>query len=93
MIETIAAVAGATLAFLGAIGGAVHWFYRRGRIEQSLSGSVERHAEATVLLAAQVGGLRDTLEDHGNLLVEHHWRLKALEDTSVKVTVERTGSK
>lgn len=84
MIETVAAVAGSTLAFLGAIGGAIAWFYRRGKLEQSLSGSVERHAEATEMLAAQVGGLRDTLEEHGNLLVEHHWRLKALEGLGSK---------
>jgi hypothetical protein len=71
--------AGSTLAFLGVIGTAVAWFYKRGKSEQSLSSSVEKHAEATVLLAAQVGGLRDTLEDHGNLLIEHHWRIKALE--------------
>ncbi len=79
MIETVAVVAASTVAFLGTIAAAIAWFYRRGRLEQSLSGSVERHAEATEMLAAQVGGLRDTLEEHGNLLVEHHWRLKALE--------------
>jgi hypothetical protein len=93
MIETVAAIAGATTAFLGGGLGVIAWFYRRGKSEQSLSSSVEKHAEATELLAAQVGGLRDTLEDHGNKLVEHHWRLKALEDSGLKVTVEKTGSR
>lgn len=79
MIATVAAVAGGAVAFLTAIAAGIAWFYKRGKAEQSLSGSVERHAEATVLLAAQVGGLRDTLEAHGNTLVEHHWRIKALE--------------
>jgi hypothetical protein len=81
MIETAAVIAGAITAILGAILGIIAWFYRRGKSEQSLSSSVEKHAEATELLAAQVGGLRDTLEDHGNRLVEHHWRLKALEES------------
>lgn len=77
---TLAAVAGAVLAAMGSIGGILAWFYRRGRGEQRLSTSVDRNTEATTELAAQVGGLRDTLEAHGNTLTEHHWRLKALEE-------------
>ena len=91
MVTLIATIVTAVIIALGAIVGVIAWFYRRGRSEQSLSSSVEKHAEATELLAAQVGGLRDTLEVHGNTLTEHHWRLKALEDSGVKVTVERTG--
>jgi hypothetical protein len=79
MIATIAAVTAAALTFAGLAVAFVAWFYRRGRNEQSLAGSVERHAEATGMLAAQVGGLRDTLEAHGNQLTEHHWRIRALE--------------
>lgn len=86
MIGTIAAVVIAVLAVLSTIGGLVAWLYRRGRQEQSLASSVERQADATnrntvatEMLAAQVGGLRDTLEAHGNTLTEHHWRLRALE--------------
>jgi membrane protein implicated in regulation of membrane protease activity len=78
-LATVATVIAATLAGLATVVGVIAWFYRRGRSEQSLSNSVERHAEATEMLAGQVGGLRDTLEEHGNLLVEHHWRLRALE--------------
>ena len=86
---TIAAVVMATLMLVGAILGMISWFYRRGKSEQSLSGSVEKHAEATELLAAQVGGLRDTLQVHGETLVEHHWRIRALEQSGTRVTVEK----
>jgi hypothetical protein len=79
MLGTVAAVVIATLALLSAIAATVAWFYRRGQGEQTLSSSVDRNSEATELLAAQVGGLRDTLEAHGTTLTEHHWRLKALE--------------
>ena len=82
----IGVVIGAAVAALTALAAAGHWFYKRGRDEQSLSSSIDRQAvatskntEATEMLAAQVGGLRDTLEAHGNTLTEHHWRLKALE--------------
>lgn len=68
------------LAVLGTMGGVTAWFYRRGQQEQSLASSVERHADATEMLAEQVGGLRKTLESHDKMLTEHHWRLKALED-------------
>ena len=78
-IGMVAAVIAAVIAVIGGLAGFVAWFYRRGRNEQSLASSVERHAEATGMLAAQVGGLRDTLEAHGNTLTEHHWRLSALE--------------
>jgi hypothetical protein len=90
MIATVATVVIATLTFLGIIGGVANWLYRRGGNERDLSESITRNTAATTELAAQVGGLRTTLEAHGNTLTEHHWRLKALEDTSVKVTVERT---
>jgi hypothetical protein len=78
------------------LGGIVAWIDRRGDNRRGLSDQIaglqetgDRQAAATTELAAQVGGLRVTLEDHGNRLTEHHWRLKALEDTSLKVTVER----
>jgi hypothetical protein len=73
LITTIVAVAG----FLS---GAAAWFYRRGRAEQVLSSSIERNSDATEDLAAQVGGLRTTLESHTQILTEHHFRLKALEE-------------
>lgn len=79
MLGTVAAVVLAVVAALTAIAGIVAWIYKRGRGEQTLAGSVDRNSEATELLANQVGGLRDTLESHGNVLTEHHWRLKALE--------------
>lgn len=96
-VTTIAAIVVAVISVLGLAGTGVAWLYKRGRTEQSLSDSVDRQAEATnrntaatELLAGQVGGLRDTLEEHGNLLVEHHWRLNALENQKMKVTVERS---
>ena len=88
MLVTIGTVVMAALLLMGGIAGTIAWFYRRGKDEQSLSDSVKqqavatnRNTAATELLAAQVGGLRDTLESHGNTLVEHHWRLKALEES------------
>jgi hypothetical protein len=95
---TISTVIIAFLALIAAIGGGMRWLYRRGRDEQTLSGSIEKQAEATdrntaatADLAGQVGGLRKTLEDHGNRLIEHHYRIKALEDGGIKVSIEKTG--
>lgn len=92
--STVAAFIAAAAVFLSLIGAIAAWLYRRGKDEQSLSSSVEKQAEATnrntvatELLAAQVGGLRDTIETHGNTLTEHHWRLKALESRTVEVKV------
>jgi sensor domain CHASE-containing protein len=85
-LSTAATVIAACVVFLTLVGAVAAWLYRRGRDEQSLSSSVDKQADATnrntvatEMLAAQVGGLRDTLERHGNTLVEHDWRLKALE--------------
>ena len=77
---TIATVALAAISFLSLVAGGAAWLYRRGKDEQSLASSVDRHAAATEDLAGQVGGLRVTLEAHGATLTEHHFRLKALED-------------
>lgn len=85
MVETVIAT---VLAGLGCLGGMLAWFYKRGRQEQALANSVDKNTEATNLLAAQVGGLRETLETHSQVLTEHHFRLKALEDREVKVTVK-----
>lgn len=76
----IAEIAAAILTSLGALAALIAWFYKRGRQEEVLAGSVDRNTDATNLLAAQVGGLRDTLEAHAITLTEHHFRLKALEE-------------
>lgn len=93
--STIATVVIGVLAVLGAFGAILAWFYRRGQQEQSLAGSVkelsasgDRQAQAMETLAAQVGGLRVSLETHSETLVEHHWRLKALEDRKVEIKVQ-----
>ena len=88
MVTTVATIVMATVAILGVIGAGIAWFYRRGRDEQALSSSVDKNTDATNLLAAQVGGLRDILETHTVTLTEHHFRLKALEDREVKVIVK-----
>lgn len=72
----------ASIAVICCLAGVIAWFYRRGRSEQALSNSVDRNTEATNLLAAQVGGLRDILQVHDHTLTEHHYRIKALEDRS-----------
>ena len=74
---TIATVVIAVLGVIAAAGGAIAWFYKRGRQEQSLANSVERHAEATSELATQVGKLSDKLEGHSSQLVDHEYRLRA----------------
>lgn len=84
----IAEIAAAVLTVLAGLVGLIAWFYRRGRQEQALASSVDRNTEATNNLAAQVGGLRDTLESHSQVLTEHHFRLKALEEREVRVTVK-----
>jgi hypothetical protein len=76
---TIATVLMAILGTLSIAGAGAAWLYRRGKDEQALSNSVERHAIATEDLAGQVSGLRTTLEGHSVTLTEHHFRLKALE--------------
>ncbi len=83
----IAEIAAAVFAVLAGLAGVIAWFYRRGRQEQSLADSIDRQAEATtrntdatVELAAQVGGLRETLLGQAQTLTEHHCRIKALED-------------
>jgi hypothetical protein len=92
---TISAVVVGALMLITFIGGLLRWFYKRGRDEQSLTSSIDRldqtgnrQAKAAEELAAQVGGLRDTLEKHSETLVEHHWRLKALEGRTVEVKVQ-----
>lgn len=94
-VNQIATVAMGVLTVIGAIIGIIAWFYKRGRMEQAIAGSIDRQAEATNRntsatneLAAQVGGLRVTLESHSQVLTEHHFRLKALEDREVRVTVK-----
>jgi len=94
MVETIAAVAGTIIALLGILWAIVRSIYKRGRSEEAIASSIDRQAEATTRnteatteLAAQVGGLRVTLESHSQVLTEHHFRLKALEDREVRVTV------
>jgi hypothetical protein len=81
MVQTIATVALAIVGVLGLIGAAITWIFK-------LSSSLNRNTEATEDLAAQVGGLRVTLESHTQILTEHHFRLKALEDREVKVIVK-----
>jgi hypothetical protein len=78
----------ATVAVTGLLASAFAWIYKRGRSEQVLSSSIDRNSEATENLAAQVGGLRIILESHTQTLTEHHFRLKALEDREVKVTIK-----
>lgn len=84
---TVSEVVMAVIVVMGAITATIAWFFRRGKQEGNLASSVEKHAEATTELAAQVGGLRDTLQAHGETLTEHHWRLKALEERKVEVRV------
>lgn len=95
MVDTIATVAGSIVAILGIAWGILRSVYKRGRNEQAIASSIDKQAEATtrntaatVELAAQVGGLRSILQDHGQTLTEHHFRLKALEDREVRVTVK-----
>lgn len=95
MVEAIAAVAGSAVAVLGIFWGVLRFAYKRGRSEQTIASSIDKQAEATtrntaatVELASQVGGLRVTLESHSQLLTEHHFRLKALEDREIRVTVK-----
>jgi len=95
MVETIATVAGTIIALLGILWAIVRSIYKRGRNEEAIASSIDRQAEATTRnteatteLAAQVGGLRVTLESHSQVLTEHHFRLKALEDREVKVIVK-----
>jgi phage shock protein A len=83
----ISTVVIAALALLAAGGSSLAWFYRRGQAEQSLANSVAQHAQATTELAAQVGGLRKTLEDHGQQLTDHHYRIKALETRRLQVQI------
>lgn len=85
----IAEIAAAVFAVLGGLAGIIAWFYRRGKQEQALANSVDRNTEATTELAAQVGGLRVTLEAHSVTLMEHHFRLNALEkEREAKVAVK-----
>lgn len=95
MAETIATVAGTIIAFLGVLWAVARFLYKRGRNEEAIASSIDRQAEATgrntaatVELAAQVGGLKDILLSHGQTLTEHHFRLKALEEREVRVTVK-----
>lgn len=95
MVETIATVAGSVVAVLGIFWGVLRSVYKRGRNEEAIASSIDRQAdattrntEATTELAAQVGGLRVTLESHSQVLTEHHFRLKALEDQKVQVTAK-----
>jgi len=95
MLSTIATVGLFIIAAAGLIAGGIAWLYRRGRQEQSLTSSIDRldltgnrQAKAAEELAAQVGGLRDVIEKHSETLVEHHWRIKALEGRTVEVKVQ-----
>lgn len=95
MVVTVATVAGSIVTVLTVLGITIRWFYHRGRNEEAIASSIDRQADATtrntaatVELAAQVGGLRDTLQNHSQTLTEHHFRLKALEDREVKVTIK-----
>ena len=97
MVETIATAAGTIIALLALLWAIVRFIYKRGRDEQSIANSIDKQAEATNRntsatneLAAQVGGLRVTLESHSQVLTEHHFRLKALEEKEreVRVTVK-----
>lgn len=93
---TISAVIMGAVMLITFIGAMARWLYRRGQEEQSLTSSIDRldqtgnrQARAAEELAAQVGGLRVTLEKHGETLVEHHWRLHALENRTVEVKVSQ----
>jgi hypothetical protein len=91
---TISAVLTVGLLLIAAIAGAGRALYKRGKEEQSLTSSIDRldqtgqrQADAAVELAGQVGALRVTLERHSETLVEHHWRLRALEDKTAEAGV------
>ena len=93
-LATISAVVMGALMLITFIGASARWLYKRGREEQSLTSSINRldetgnrQAKAAEELAAQVGGLRDTIEKHSETLVEHHWSIKALESKTVEVKV------
>jgi hypothetical protein len=95
MAETLATVGGTIIALVSIVGVILRSVYKRGRNEEAIASSIDRQAEATgrntaatVELAAQVGGLKDILLSHGQTLTEHHFRLKALEDREVRVTVK-----
>jgi hypothetical protein len=95
MAETLATVGGTIIALVSVVGVILRSVYKRGRNEEVIASSIDRQAEATgrntaatVELAAQVGGLKDILLSHGQTLTEHHFRLKALEDREVRVTVK-----
>jgi hypothetical protein len=91
---TISTVIMGGLMLIAAIAGIGRALYKRGREEQSLTSSIDRldqtgqrQADAANELAGQVGALRVTIERHSETLVEHHWRLRALEDRTVEVKV------